>query len=60
LKIEGELVETFVEAARSRWKIENECFNILKNNGYEMEHKYGHGEEYLAANYFGSSAFLVD
>lgn len=52
LKIEGELVETFVEAARSRWKIENECFNILKNNGYEMEHNYGHGEEYLAANYF--------
>jgi hypothetical protein len=52
LKIEGEFVEAFVEAARSRWKIENECFNILKNNGYEMEHNYGHGNEYLAANYF--------
>lgn len=52
LKIEGEFVETFVEAARSRWKIENECFNILKNHGYEMEHNYGHGEKFLAANYF--------
>jgi hypothetical protein len=52
LKIEGEFVEAFVEAARSRWKIENECFNVLKNNGYEMEHNYGHGKEYLAANYF--------
>jgi hypothetical protein len=52
LKIEGELVEAFVGAARSRWKIENECFNVLKNNGYQMEHNYGHGEEYLAANYF--------
>lgn len=52
LQIEGEFVETFAEAARSRWKIENECFNILKNNGYEMEHNYGHGKEYLAANYF--------
>lgn len=52
LKIEGEFVETFVEAARTRWKIENECFNVLKNNGYEMEHNYGHGKEYLAANYF--------
>jgi hypothetical protein len=52
LQIEGEFIETFAEAARSRWKIENECFNILKNNGYEMEHNYGHGKEYLAANYF--------
>lgn len=52
LKIEGEFIETFVEAARSRWKIENECFNVLKNNGYELEHNYGHGKEFLAGNYF--------
>jgi hypothetical protein len=33
---------------RARWKIENEGFNVLKNNGYELEHNFGHGENYLA------------
>ena len=33
---------------RARWKIENEGFNVLKNNGYELEHNFGHGESYLA------------
>ena len=33
---------------RARWKIENESFNVLKNNGYELEHNFGHGENYLA------------
>jgi hypothetical protein len=27
---------------------ENEGFNVLKNNGYELEHNFGHGESYLA------------
>lgn len=31
-----------VRAARNRWKIENECFNTLKNNGYNLEHNWGH------------------
>jgi hypothetical protein len=26
---------------RSRWKIENEGFNVQKNGGYELEHAYG-------------------
>ena len=34
--------------ARSRWKIENETFNTLKNQGYELEHNFGHGDEHLA------------
>ncbi len=34
--------------ARSRWKIENETFNTLKNQGYGLEHNYGHGHQYLA------------
>ncbi len=25
---------------RLRWKVENEGFNVQKNNGYEMEHPY--------------------
>jgi hypothetical protein len=33
---------------RARWKIENETFNVLKNNGYNLEHNFGHGKENLA------------
>ncbi len=33
--------------ARSRWKIENETFNTLKNQGYELEHNFGHGHQHL-------------
>lgn len=34
--------------ARARWKIENESFNVLKNNGYCLEHNFGHGHGRLA------------
>jgi hypothetical protein len=34
---------------RARWKIENETFNVLKNNGYNLEHSFGHGKKNLAA-----------
>jgi hypothetical protein len=30
---------------RARWKIENETFNTLKNQGYNFEHNYGLGVE---------------
>lgn len=33
---------------RSRWKIENETFNTLKNQGYHFEHNYGHGSRNLS------------
>jgi len=33
---------------RARWKIENESFNVLKNNGYHLEHNFGHGKQNLA------------
>lgn len=29
-------------------KDENECFNVLKNHGYHLEHNFGHGKQYLA------------
>jgi hypothetical protein len=38
-----------VACARSRWKIENETFNVLKNNGYHLEHNFGHGRQTLSA-----------
>ena len=30
-----------MRAGRCRWKIENETFNTLKNQGYNFEHNYG-------------------
>src|SRR5271157_41030 len=41
-------VAEIAACGRARWKIENEGFNVLKNNGYELEHNFGHGETYLA------------
>ena len=36
---------------RQRWQIENQAFNILKNGGYNLEHNFGHGKQYLAFNF---------
>jgi hypothetical protein len=33
---------------RARWRIENETFNTLKNQGYHFEHNYGHGYQHLS------------
>ena len=51
-----------MRGGRGRWKIENELFNTLKHQGYQLEHNYGHGQKYLAT-VFGMLmmlAFLVD
>lgn len=47
---------------RARWKIENETFNTLKNQGYNLEHNFGHGQHYLANNFalLMMLAFLID
>jgi len=37
-----------MKGGRSRWKIENETFNTLKNYGYNFEHNYGHGQQFLS------------
>ena len=41
-----------VKAGRARWKIENETFNTLKNQGYHLEHNFGHGQQHLSNNFF--------
>src|SRR5229473_3104153 len=43
-------------------KIENETFNTLKNQGYNFEHNYGHGEQNLSVVFatLMMLAFLVD
>ena len=47
---------------RSRWHIENETFNTLKNQGYGFDHNYGHGEKNLSVVFalLMMLAFLVD
>ena len=50
LKITPNNVQDIVEAGRTRWKIENENNNILKTKGYNLEHNFGHGNQYLAQN----------
>jgi len=42
-------IEQVVVAGRSRWKIENEGHNTLKNHGYNLTHNYGHGEKFLSS-----------
>ena len=46
------------QAGRARWKIENETFNTLKNQGYHYEHNFGHGKKHLAQN-FAQLMFLA-
>ncbi len=41
-----------MRGAKSRWKLENECFNTLKNQGYHLTHNYGHGEKHLSFNFY--------
>jgi hypothetical protein len=50
--ITHENVVLLVHAGRCRWKIENECFNTLKNQGYHIEHNYGHGSNHLCFNFY--------
>lgn len=62
IKVTKANVEKVAKAARSRWKIENETFNTLKNQGYNFEHNFGHGKENLCTNFafLMMLAFLVD
>ncbi|MBF0240824.1 MAG: hypothetical protein HQM12_24280, partial [SAR324 cluster bacterium] len=52
LSVNADNIEVLVEGARKRWKIENECFNTLKNQGYCLEHNYGHGKANLCFNVY--------
>ena len=52
IPIEKDNAITLARAGRCRWKIENECFNSLKGQGYELSHNYGHGEAHLSLNMY--------
>lgn len=45
-------IETLVKGGRARWKIENENFNTLKNQGYHADHNFGHGKAHASLNFF--------
>ena len=62
LKITKENVILFMRGARARWKIENETFNTLKNQGYQFGHNFGLGKQHLSEVFvlLMMLAFLVD
>jgi hypothetical protein len=49
LPVTAGTVTELAACGRARWKIENETFNVLKSNGYNLEHNFGHGKESLAS-----------
>lgn len=61
-KITDKNVYQLMRGGRARWKIENETFNTLKNQGYQFEHNFGHGKKYLHTVFAFTMmlAFLID
>ena len=62
LRVSKRNVFHLMRGGRARWKIENETFNTLKNQGYNFAHNYGHGEQHLSVMFatLMMLAFLVD
>ncbi len=62
LRVSQRNVFRLMRGGRARWKIENETFNTLKNQGYHFEHNYGHGTQNLSVVFATVMmlAFLVD
>jgi len=62
MELTSRTVYTIMRGARARWKIENETFNTLKNQGYHFEHNFGHGKKNLSTvmAYLMLLAFFVD
>lgn len=57
----AQTVAALAQVGRTRWKIENEAINVLKNHGYHLEHNFGHGHQHLATVLFSLNllAFLT-
>jgi hypothetical protein len=62
IPVEPNNLMTLMRGARARWKIENETFNTLKNQGYHFEHNFGHGHRHLSTvlMHLMMLAFLID
>ncbi|MDE0101446.1 MAG: ISNCY family transposase [Bryobacterales bacterium] len=48
LDVTAENVEEIARCARTRWKVENECFNCIARHGQNFKHNFGHGKDGLA------------
>jgi hypothetical protein len=46
-----ENIQIIVKGGRTRWCIENEVFNTLKNHGYNYDRNFGHGNNNLSNNF---------
>ncbi|EMB16205.1 hypothetical protein [Rhodopirellula europaea] len=44
LDLSQKSLNLYQRGGRSRWRVENETFNTLKHQGYDLEHNYGHGK----------------
>jgi hypothetical protein len=62
LRVNKGTVYQLMRGGRARWRIENETFNTLKNQGYHFEHNFGHGYHHLSVVFavLMMLAFLVD
>jgi len=62
IKITNENIYQLMRAGKARWKIENETFNTLKNQGYNFDHNYRHGYQNLCSvmTMLMLLAFLID
>jgi hypothetical protein len=52
LDVDAANVAGVVQIGRTRWKIENEQFNVHKNHGYDLTHNYGHGQQTLSMVFY--------
>jgi hypothetical protein len=62
LRVNKGTVYQLMRGGRARWRIENETFNTLKNQGYHFEHNFGHGYQHLSVVFavLMMLAFFVD
>jgi len=62
IEITQENAYKIAQGGRTRWHIENEAFNTLKNQGYNFEHNFGHGYKNLSTVFarLMMLAFLID
>ena len=62
LRVSKRNVYRLMRGGRARWKIANETFNTLKNQGDHFEHNDEHGEQHLSVVFamLMMLAFLVD
>ena len=62
IPLSEQTLETVMKGGRARWRIENETFNTLKNQGYHFEHNFGHGDKHLSSVFANLMllAFFID